>query len=187
MREGAEEVEGLLRLGEGEADRAVVVNVDEEVGSEWVELFPGAGFHVHLGGAAQTEQSSWLDGWRVFLRWRNHGIETEWGFLQLVAAAFKELEELKAEFVEREAGEARRVVEVFEIEDFVLEFLELFVAEAEILADKVVELIDFQKVVGLGGFATFWKISSRSWASLASRSGVTFSVLSSRYWSCVLS
>ena len=43
------------------------------------------------------------------------------------------------------------VVEVFEVEDFVLEFLELLVPEAEILADEVFELIDFQQVVRLGG------------------------------------
>lgn len=46
------------------------------------------------------------DGRRVFFRWRNHGVEAKRGLLQLGAAVFKELEEIEAEFIERETGQA---------------------------------------------------------------------------------
>ncbi len=143
--EGAEQIEGLLRLHEGEADVAVIEHVNQIVGSEWIDL--GGALVVPL---AETEDDTGLGNGD---RWigRNHGKQAELGGFQQLAVVFKEPQEVEAEVGEGEIGEGDSFgIFLIEIDDAFLEVLELFVAVMQVRLDQVFNLVGGEQVVLAG-------------------------------------
>ena len=82
---------------------------------------------------------------------RHDGVEAFAGLFEFGAVGFEVAQQVEPEFVEREVGERDGVVEVFEVENLVLEPLELAIAEEQVFLDEVFELAGIEQVVGLRG------------------------------------
>ena len=82
---------------------------------------------------------------------RHDGIEAFASFFEFGAVGLQVAQEVEPELVQRKIGERDGIVEVFKIENLVLESLELAVTEEQVFLDQVFELAGIEKVVGLRG------------------------------------
>jgi hypothetical protein len=144
----AEEVEHGLGLGESEAHLAGGEHINQIVGREGVDALAlrggGVGFLPETVDDAGARERNIDGGW-------DDRVKPEGGALQLGPVGLQEVDQILAEFIEGEVGEGDGLVEVFEIEHFVLEALELTVAKEQIVFDELFELGGIEEVVGLGG------------------------------------
>ena len=106
--EVTKEIEGVFDAGVIEAEFAVVADIDEEVGGEWVVLLALVGL-VFLGAFCEVllfeaEDSACCDDGVVFGGGYD-GVESEGEGLEFFSVGFEEEEEFAAEVFKAEVGE----------------------------------------------------------------------------------
>ena len=141
-------VENLFGLREGQQHRAIVADVDEVMRRERIAGF--GGIHRRRADGPQAENNAGRNGGIIVAMRGGDGERAERQAFESREVVFQKPRQINAEIIQRQVGDGNAAGQVFEVNDGVLKFEQLFAAIFQIVHLVVGLLLDDVFLAGGG-------------------------------------